>query len=146
MHSLFPFKMWHSIYFRTIYMQNSLWMRDIPPSRSDVFSTNAILIRHWAGEKGRVELVIVMIDYFGGASWTIRGIWTWKFMISLLFIVLTSSVIILTTSISNRSTIFLVLVLLNIRNYYFCISYFVSLHNGMPQIVKFLPVDDNIKK
>jgi len=49
-------------------------MRDIPPSHSDVFSTTAILIRHRAGDKGRAELMIAMIDYCGRAAWKIRGI------------------------------------------------------------------------
>jgi hypothetical protein len=84
------------------YMQNSLWTRDIPPSLSDVFNTTAILIRHGAGTKGSAELMIVMIDYFGRAAWTIRGIWTWKLLISLLFTVLTSLFIISTTSTSNH--------------------------------------------
>jgi hypothetical protein len=49
-------------------------MRDIPPSRSDIFITTAILIRHGAGAKGRAELMIVMIDYFCRVAWIIRGI------------------------------------------------------------------------
>jgi hypothetical protein len=49
-------------------------MRDIPLSRSDVFITTAILIRHGTGAKGRAELTIVTIDYFGRAAWIIRGI------------------------------------------------------------------------
>jgi len=49
-------------------------MRDIPPSHSDVFNTTAILIRRGAGAKVRAELMIVMIDYFGRAAWTKRGI------------------------------------------------------------------------
>lgn len=124
----------------------SLWIRDIPPSRSDVYSATAILIRHGAGAKGRSEFMIVMIDYFGRAAWTIRGFLTWKLLISLLFIVLSSLFIILTTNTNNQNTSISTSGSVEQKELLFSYFLLCAVQSKIPQIVNFLAIDENVKK